>query len=342
ELKIHISTMTRTGFSTATQIKKTPCISLSYFPFDIPSVVKKTLDRVQPRILVVAETEIWPNLVYETAKRNIPIILINGRMSEKAFGKYKLFRTTFKKILSMYDYFFFKTDKDASLYSYFDIQPIKWKTAGDMKFDAPLLEQSEEIKLHNRIQNGIDKDSFLFVAGSTRPGEELILMDVYKELSAEFDDFHIIIAPRHIERIDEIKAQLADKQIHFRMLNAVDKNEKMILVDKLGLLNNLYLAADISFVGGTLVDIGGHNILEPVWAGSPVIFGSSVHNVKEAVDYVSENNYGAMIKSKEELIMLLIKVHRGEIIFSTKKAHDLDNSPTALIGDFILSKLKNV
>ena len=112
-----------------------------------------------------------------------------------------------------------------------------------------------------------------------------------------------------------------------------------MLVDRVGVLNDLYLAADVSFVGGTLVDIGGHNVLEPVWAGSPVLFGTSVFNVKESVEYILKHEYGEMVQSEEELVSLLKKMLTGDILYATKQSRDLDRSPTAVIGEYILEKL---
>ncbi len=109
----------------------------------------------------------------------------------------------------------------------------------------------------------------------------------------------------------------------------------------LGLLNDLYLAASVSFVGGTLADLGGHNLLEPVWAGSPVLFGPSIANVKEAAAYIETHHYGAMVKDSDELLSVLKKVRAGDILFATKQTNSPDNSATAAVGEYILSRLSH-
>ena len=150
-----------------------------------------------------------------------------------------------------------------------------------------------------------------------------------------------VVAPRHVERLDEIKALFNDKAVDFGLYGDNPEKRRMLLVDRLGVLNDLYLAADLAFVGGTLVDIGGHNILEPVWAGCPVLFGPSLFNVREAADYILEHNFGAMVRSEEDLVSLLKNVLAGDIIYATKKSKDLTQSPTAVIGEYILGKLRS-
>lgn len=340
-LRIHITTMTRTGFNTARELYTSEKITVSFFPFDTKTAMKKTIENILPKLLVIAETEIWPNLILQAAHKEIPIILVNGRMSSKAFGKYKLIGSTFKKLLSKYDKLFLKTDTDLKRYQNFDIDPGKTIVAGDMKFDAPLLERTEDKVNGIRLSCGIEPESFILVAGSTRPGEEEILADLFVKMIAEYKTFNLIIAPRHIKRVGEIKTMLNSKQIPFKLYGSESKHESLILVDKLGVLNKLYLAADLSFVGGTLVDIGGHNLLEPVWAGSPVVFGPSTSNVKEAAEYIIRHNYGLKIADGNELYQVVKKTMTGEMTFDRKTKHDFEDSATTNIGAYILEKLKN-
>ncbi len=339
-LTIHITTMTKTGFNTALQAYQSENISHSYFPLDAPSSIRKSLDVMRPRLAVIAETEIWPNFISELAAREIPIILVNARMTKKAFRRYNHLRSSMKSLLNRYDRFFFKTKDDASRYEQLGVDPAKGIVAGDMKFDAPLLERTKEKMAEIRQRCSISDDAFMFVAGSTRPGEEAIIANSFIELRNDHPDLTMVIAPRHIERTDEIKALFEAKGIDFAAFDDNPGGQRVVLVDRVGILNDLYLGANVSFVGGTLVDIGGHNVLEPVWAGSPVLFGPSVFNVQESVDYIIENNYGAMVQSEEELVSLLKKMLSGDILYATKRSRDLDKSPTAAIGEYLLEKLK--
>lgn len=340
-LRIHLTTMTRAGFGIALQRHTSPNISISYFPLDSPVALRRTFDAVRPELLVIAETEIWPNLIAESERRGIPVILVNGRMTEKAFKRYRLMRRVMASVLRKYDRFFFKTDDDAARYLQFGIDRTRAIVTGDMKFDAPLLDRTEDIVRKIRKDIGVKDTDFVLVAGSTRPGEEVILADVYTRLSQTFPDLVMIIAPRHVERTGEVKALLEERMIRYRILGSPNNDERVILVDRLGLLNDLYRAADMAFVGGTLVDIGGHNLLEPVWAGCPVLFGPSLHNVQEAADYIIGKSYGALVRDEEELLSLLKKTIEGDIMFQTKRRQDLDASPTAQAGDYILGMLKD-
>jgi len=340
-LTVHITTMTRTGFNQALQNYTSPDVSLSYFPLDCLPAVRRTLDVVKPELVVIAETEIWPNFICELHRRGIPVILVNARMTRRAFRKYRRVQRGMRSLLNKYDRFFFKTQEDAKRYVRLGLDPDKGVVVGDMKFDAPLLERSTEEMTRIRQRLGIDSNAFLVVAGSTRPGEEAIIVNVYRELTNEMKDLVVVIAPRHVERTDEIKALLHDRGEKFAIYGSNTDRRRLILVDRLGVLNELYLAADLAFVGGTLVDIGGHNILEPVWAGCPVVFGPSLSNVKEAANYIIGNNFGAMVRSEEELLSLLIKLRSGDIIYATKQKRDRIKSPTGTIGEYILRKLRH-
>jgi len=343
-LSIHLSVMTRTGFKTAGTLfgKK---VTVSYFPLDAVPLIRRTLDKIQPEMIVVAETEIWPNLILEASKRKIPMILVNGRMSEKAFNKYRLFKGMFSKLLNRYRHFFFKTDDDRRRYMFFELDENITVTAGDMKFDAPLLERREENISSVRREIGAAAGDFLFVAGSTRPGEEEILAGIYNKLRDKLENLVFALAPRHLERIEEIKALLERTGVDYtvyegKALGTKSENKtsssSLVLVDRMGFLNGLYLAGNLAFVGGTLVPVGGHNILEPVWAGSPVVFGPHLDNVTEAAEYIIDADYGARVKSSEELEIIIEKVYAGEKVFKIKTEADLENSPTARIGDYVL------
>lgn len=342
DLKIHITTMTDAGQSTAKESFTSGNISLSYFPLDYKSAIKKTFGSLHPKLLLIAETEIWPNLIKEATDNKIPVVLINGRMSPSAFKKYKLIRKSLANILKCYDYFFLKTEDDLKRFNYFN-HGVSSSVVGDMKFDAPVQNRSIEKVNEIKINYGLKVDAPLFVAGSTRPGEEEQLLDCFEIVSRQYPEFTMIIAPRHLDRIESI-AQL----IHLRGLNFKYNNEdnidnkRLILINQLGLLNQLYLAADISFVGGTLVKIGGHNLLEPVWAGSPVIFGSSIFNVMDAAEFIQKNNYGMMVRNSDNMTNIMLKFLDKKLKFE-KMTKDSSRIPaTEIVGQYILKRMKDV
>ncbi len=343
ELRIYLSTMTEAGQKVARTIAGKNVMT-GFLPLDHPSPLNRTLDVLKPKMMVITETEIWPNLIGQVSKRNIEIVLVNGRMSDAAFGKYKLARKMFRNILGCYQKLFVKTAADKSRFGFFgagtrDEQVI---VAGDMKFDAPLLPRSAGRVQEIRSRIGASQSDFVFVCGSTRPGEEQLLQELARTLKTNSVPIKLVLAPRHVDRITQLQKDLSVSGDSVDLYSEGNLNSSLILVDKMGCLNDLYLAANLAFVGGTLVDIGGHNLLEPVWAGTPVLFGQSTANVNEAKKYILENNYGAMVADVTEMTELVKNFINGEKTFSIKKSDDLSHSATSIAGDYILQRLSDV
>jgi len=341
-IRLHITVMTRAGFdAVARDLGGKECrnVTVSFFPFDAGASIGKTLSILKPELMVFAETEIWPNLIMQCARQRIPMVLVNGRMSEGSFGRYKLIRRSLEQLLSKYERFFFKTKTDQQRYLHFGVSHEKSVVTGDMKFDAPLLPETGEQVQQIRAELGVTKDQFLFVAGSTRPGEEDIILRTYLNLKVEHQQLRLVLAPRHLDRLDEAKNILNANSVPYSVYGDTSNSESVILIDRMGILNDLYLAADLAFVGGTLVDIGGHNILEPVWAGTPVLFGPYLSNVQEAAQYIDEHDFGCRVASQKELENLLNSVMSGKRSFNRKTATDMEHSATAVVGKYILELL---
>jgi len=333
--------MTDAGHKMASELKLKNC-RVAFLPLDHAPIVKRVISKIRPKAVVIAETEIWPNIGHEAARIGSKQIQVNARMSEKAFGRDKLLKGFITKILSSYDHFFFKTETDKERYQYFGVDDTKSDVVGDMKFDAPLLPSSKGRISEIRHRAGVSDDDFALVAGSTRPGEEILLIRKLIESKATSDKkTKLIIAPRHIERIDEIKQICLDENIAYAVYGHDGQKASIIIVDQMGILNDLYMMADLAFVGGTLVDIGGHNILEPVWAGTPVLFGPYLSNVKEAADYILHNNYGAEISTAEEIFETVKKMKSGKTTFCLKTENDVVNSPTSIAGEYVINRLKD-
>ena len=341
DLHIYLSTMTEAGQKVARTIA---CknVATGFLPLDHPSPLCRTLERLYPKIMVITETEIWPNLIKQVSRRNIEIVLVNGRMSDTAFRKYKLARKMFRDIMMRYQKLFVKTESDKSRFGFFGVMDEQAVVAGDMKFDAPLLPRSEGRVQEIRSRIGASESDFLFVCGSTRPGEEQLLLQLAMTLNTDALPIKLVIAPRHIDRIKQLQEDLSVDGDSVGLYSEGNLNSPLILVDKMGCLNDLYLAANLAFVGGTLVDIGGHNLLEPVWAGTPVLFGESTSNVNEAKNYILENNYGAMVANITEMTKLVKTFINGETTFSIKGSDDLSHSATSIAGDYILQRLSDV
>ncbi len=341
DLRLYLSTMTEAGQKVARTIASKN-VTTGFLPLDHRLPVSRSLETLKPKILVITETEIWPILIEEVSKTNIDIVLVNGRMSESAFGKYKLARRMFRQILSRYKKLFVKTESDKKRFGFFGVTSEQVVVAGDMKFDAPLLPRSEGRIQEIRSRIGATGNDFVLVCGSTRPGEEQLLIDLFRALRNKSIKIKLVIAPRHIDRINELQEELSVSGGPVGLYSKSSNQHSIILVDTMGSLNDLYLAANLAFVGGTLVNIGGHNLLEPVWAGTQVLFGQSTNNVNEAKDYILQNNYGAMVADAAEMTELVKRVINGEATISIKSGEDLTHSATSIAGDYILQRLSNV
>ncbi len=337
-LKIHATTMTPAGREIVDS-NFPSSVNHSYCPLDFPTTMKRFLDAIRPRIIVVAETEIWPNLVRQAAARGVALVLVNGRMSAKAADRYKWARGAVRRLFGAYTQFFFKTAEDAARFEALGAPPDNSTIAGDMKFDAPLPLRSEGRRQEIRNRLGFADDDFVFVAGSTRPGEETIMADLHDTLMTRYEKMQMVIAPRHLDRLDEIMSLFASRHISIRPYEAVPDQSRVVLIDQMGLLNDIYIASDLAFVGGTLVDLGGHNLLEPVWAGIPVVYGPYLENVRDAAEYIELHNYGARVSSARMLISTVEDCYHGRTQFAVKTAADLKNSPTLMAGEYILNCL---
>lgn len=340
ELRLHITTMTSTGQANARK-KFSKHSTTSFIPLDTPLAVAATLRKLKPRLLVIAETEIWPNLISQCHRRNVPIVLVNGRMTEKSSRQYLKLKSFFASILCRYDRFFFKTEDDAARYSLFGIDVSRTEVAGNMKFDAPLVEKNHDLISQTRKGLFVGDDEFLFVAGSTRKGENELIIRMIKELRDQSIRVKTILVPRHIECASSIVEIASSFGFKADLIDKANNNSDLIVVNKMGLLNDIYLAADLAFVGGTLVDIGGHNLLEPVWAGTPVLFGPSVHGVHDAAEYVISHDFGKQVAHIEELSQVMRACILKEQSFAIKQESDLSRSATARAGTYILKLLND-
>lgn len=339
-LRMHVTIMTRAGFSTAKTLFG-DVATISFLPLDVAFLQRRAFSSIQPQILVIAETEIWPHLIQTASERQVPVILVNARMTDRALGRYLRFKQVFTHLLSRYDRIFAKSEEDRGRFIRLGAAPGMCETGGDMKFDAPLFERCDRKRQQIRESLGVGADEYLLVAGSTREGEEEQVVAVYLSLRVDNPRLRLAIAPRHLDRLASVEQIAQSQGMRLRRYSAATEQlpEDIVLIDQMGLLNELYMAADLAFVGGTLVEIGGHNVLEPVWAGTPVLFGPSIANVREAAQYILENGYGAQVATAAELETIIRKYLHKEIAFRVKTGDDLTHSPTGHAGDYILRKL---
>ena len=304
-LKIAISTITRTGNDAAHSLAGDNDIVV-YLPLDISFIIKKVLRKFRPKVFLMMETELWPNLIRTLSKFHIPVALLNARISPRSFKGYKKIRFIVKGAFRRIDFLAMQTQKDAQRAIALGAPPDRVKVTGNTKFDLAGLENvSRQEKQRLRDSLGLNEEAQLFVCGSTHKGEEEILLAVYRDLIADYPDLRLLIAPRHLERIESIEKLLSGLEIssvRSSRLSAGKQSADVIILDKMGVLRSLYSIATLVFVGGSLIPRGGQSVIEPAAFAKPVIFGPYVFNFQEAVDCLLEQEAAIMVQGRNQLL----------------------------------------
>ncbi len=308
--RIILSTTTKTGFEAAKKIFG-DSIPRFYFPLDFHFIVEKTLKFINPLLFILFETEIWPNLIISLSNRSVPILLVNGRISDKSFRGYRLIKPLFAITLKKIDRFLMQTEEDARRIKLLGAPAGRVKVCGNVKYDIDINPKSE-IQNQKQIQNskskiGINEDEKLIICGSTHKGEEGILLEAYRELLKDFHNLRMLIAPRHIDRTDDIEKLCGKYGFESMRLSKIDpqpttRNPQPILIlDTIGQLSQLYSLATIVFMGGSLIKRGGHNIIEPARFARPIIFGPYMNNFRDMANRFLSKGASIMVKDRHRL-----------------------------------------
>ncbi|MBK8814383.1 MAG: lipid IV(A) 3-deoxy-D-manno-octulosonic acid transferase [Methylococcaceae bacterium] len=308
-VKILITTTTPTG-SARVKAVMSKSVEHVYFPYDIPFALERFLRCFKPVMAVIVETEIWPNLYHACAKHNIPLFLINARLSEKSAGRYKKIPSLIKPALANLKLVAAQTDEDARRFNDIGVKAEQVITLGNMKFDVEIPE--DIIQGAKELKASIFNDRFVWVAGSTHSGEEQSCLDVYKVLKPIIPKLLLILVPRHPERFVEVGSLCEKNELHVvhRTSNRrCDSKTDIYLADTMGELKLLYAAADLAFVGGSLVNIGGHNVLEALAVGVPVIFGPYMANFKEIANKLIADEASICSSDKDMLGQTIMKLY---------------------------------
>lgn len=287
-----VSTITRTGQNLARDVFRTQAANVFYFPFDWRWTARRALKAINPDAVLIMETELWPNFLRECKARQIPVALVNGRISRQSFRQYKLITFFFRRVLSSLSIAVMQSEMDAERLGMLGMPKERLFTAGNLKFDAEvaggLTNKTEEI----RTRFGLDTGT-LILAASTHATEEEILIESVKKLR-ETKPVRLMIAPRHPERFKEVAGLIKKSGLSWtRRTNPPDQNDTnatVILLDTIGELRATYELAHIVFVGGSIVDKGGHNVLEPAASGVAIVTGTHTHNFQAIVELMHEAN----------------------------------------------------
>jgi 3-deoxy-D-manno-octulosonic-acid transferase len=335
--EIVISTTTDTGFARATAVFGDNH-RVFYFPLDLSCIMRRAFLGIQPAICLLMELEVWPNFVLIADQSNIPVVVVNGRITDKSFSKYKKIKPLAKEIFRRLSLVLAQTDEYAQRFIEIGCPPKKVIVTGSLKYDtAQIIDKVEGAgalaeQLFGKIKNRKLKiENALWVAGATGPGEEQIILDVYKQLieQKQFEDLRLVIVPRKPERFDEVADLI--KQAGFgliryseiknhttnseRRLSAIasataevtSDESRVILGDTMGDLRKFYSLATIIFAGRSLVPMGGSDIIEAAALGKCTVFGPSIYNFQQTADDLLAAQGGIMVKDKQELLETMQK-----------------------------------
>jgi 3-deoxy-D-manno-octulosonic-acid transferase len=270
------SASTQSGFETATRVIALHVGELRHFPYDTFFSVKRALQVVRPRRVVIVETDIWPNFLYRLKKCRIPVHLVNARLSDRSFQGYKRIRFLMAPLLSIFSRICVQTDADRARFLDLGVSDKRLATVGNIKFDqAPVSVSSDDLNQLSE-QLSLSGRAPVWVAGSTHEGEEALLSDAYGTMRSSGIDPVLIIAPRDPDRAAAVCDLFNRSGIDARTMDQIERQpgpSAVVVVDRIGILRNLYALADVTFVGGSLVAAGGHNPLEPASVAKPICFG---------------------------------------------------------------------
>ena len=288
-----VSTITRTGQKLAHDVFRNQADSVFYFPFDWRWSVRRALKSINPAAVLIMETELWPNFLRECQERRIPVALVNGRISHQSFRRYLLIKAFFRRVLSSLTIAVMQSEPDAQRLQLLGIARDKLFTGGNLKFDAELGSDLAHKTTEISERFGLNSNIPLILAASTHAPEEQIIVESFKQLKAA-QPVRLMLAPRHPERFNEVASLLQNSGLRWsRRTSAPAKNDReadVILLDTIGELPAVYSLAEVVFVGGSIVERGGHNVLEPAAAGTAVVTGAHTQNFHAIVSLMEQAN----------------------------------------------------
>lgn len=302
QYNIVITTITKSAREYVSKFKAVDFYALA--PVDIYPFVIKVISKINPDMLLLIETEFWPNLIYCANKANIKIVTVNGRLSKTAFPYYKATSYFWRKFLNLISHILVRNEQDYERFIKITGLSEKVEITGNIKYDRDWT--NEKIDRENLNYH---KDDLILIAGSTRKGEERILLNVFEKLKNKYNNLKLIIAPRHISRVNEIINIIHEKKIEYSLFSNINKDNKNILIlDVFGKLQMLYSVSDIVFIGGSIVKKGGQNPIEASAYAKPTVFGKYMYNFDSESKLLKDAGGSFEISDENDLCLKIDKL----------------------------------
>ncbi|WP_148252408.1 lipid IV(A) 3-deoxy-D-manno-octulosonic acid transferase [Aidingimonas lacisalsi] len=313
--RLVVTTMTATGserarslLATLSALDETRDLHHAFLPLDFPGAARRFVSHVNPALAIFFETELWPNLFHACACRNVPVSVVNARLSPRAFGRYWRIRPLLNGALAHVDWLAAKSEVDAERFAQLGMRRDRITIVGSLKYDISIDDSIWGESKRLRTELG---DRPVWLAGSTHPGEEAQLLDAHRRLLIHRPDALLVLVPRHPQRFDDVAALCRDQgtsMVRRSLGEWPSSDTRVYLADTMGELSTLYAAADIAFVGGSLVPIGGHNLLEPAALGVPVITGPYLDNFSDVASALRDAGALIDVDNTESLSSSLLRL----------------------------------
>lgn len=336
DYKIVVTTGTKTGQEIAHKKYENIASFITYFPFDITFCVDKFLNKINPSVVLIAETELWPTFSAYCHKKGIPLYVINGRISDATFKSYQFLKGFFKELFKNYTEILTQSEEDKEKFIKIGAPETKTQVMKNLKFDVKRIDADIQIgKGTNRV----------IIAGSTHKGEDEIVLSAFTKLKKEFPDIKLLLAPRHLTRLDEVKSLTQKTGLKFgqRSIGDAFENNEIIILDTMGELSKMYQICDFAFIGGSFNKTGGHNPLEAIVYDKPAISGPSIHNFRDIYWILGRSKAGKVVKTPQELTNYMAKLLSDKEFYS-QACHDCKTVFASQQGamDIVIEKLKKI
>ncbi len=327
EWTIHFSTLTNTGMRMARE-KLTDADNIFFVPLDFAWVVKKFFNVLKPTLFVLAESEFWPNLLRVAKKKTRGVLLINGRISPRSFQKHYRFRWLSRRILKNIDIFLVQTETDKERLERIGVKSEGIRVVSNLKseIDLPLFDEKRSLNIKKSLNIPITKK--VIVAGSTRKGEERMLLNAFEKARKTRKDLLLILAPRHPERFDEVERICQDSsfRVKRRTQAAADSPWDIMILDTIGELAQFYSLCDLAFIGGSLVPWGGHNLLEPAFYQKPIFFGPHMKNFAYLADKFVQEDAARVVHTEDDIVdMFMLKDEKSLSLMGDRAKNTLNS-----------------